>query len=322
MPSVNTMRGPVDVNDLGFVLSHEHVRESSAGVPQTYPELFDHEEDVARGISRLNEAAAEGVNTVLIVTPLDLGRDMRLLQDVAAGVNLHMVCATGMWRDIPRHVGLGATVERLAAAFIREIEVGIDGTGVKAGVIKVATDLEHMTEDGGLTRPNELILRSAARACIATGIPITTHTAAPARAGDRQIAIFEDEGVDLHRVTIGHSNDSDNIEYLTGIMKKGAFLGMDRYPGGRGGGLDWEQRTQVVKELVDLGFASQVTLSHDYGGARPALPEAAAARPSHNPDGYCFIIRKVLPRLRELGVSEDAITEMTVNAPRRFMGGE
>ena len=322
MPSVNTMRGPVDVNDLGFVLTHEHVRESSAGVPQTYPELFDHEEDVARGISRLNEAAAEGVNTVLIVTPLDLGRDMRLLQDVAAGVNLHMVCATGMWRDIPRHVGLGATVERLAAAFIREIEVGIDGTGVKAGVIKVATDLEHMTEDGGLTRPNELILRSAARACIATGIPITTHTAAPARAGDRQIAIFEDEGVDLRRVTIGHSNDSDNIEYLTGIMRKGAYLGMDRYPGGRGGSLTWEQRTEVVKQLVDLGFASQVTLSHDYGGARPALPEAAAARPSHNPDGYCFIIRKVLPRLRELGVSEVAITEMTVIAPRRCMGGE
>ena len=56
--------------------------------------------------------------------------------------------------------------------------------------------------------------------------------------------------------------------------------------------------------MVDLGFASQITLSHDYGGARPALPEAAAARPSHNPDGYCFIIRKVLPRLRELGVSE------------------
>ena len=321
MPSVNTMRGPVDVNDLGYVLTHEHVRESSAGVPYTYPELFDHEDDVARGISRLNEAAAEGVGTVLIVTPLDLGRDMRLLQDVAAGVNLHMVPATGMWRDIPRHIGLGATVDNLAAAFIREIEVGIEGTGIKAGVIKVATDVEHITDDG-LTRPNELILRAAARACIATGVSIISHTAAPARAGDLQVAIFEEEGVDLGRVCIGHSNDTDNIEYLTGIMRKGAFLGMDRYPGGRAGGLNWEQRTEVVKQLVDLGFASQITLSHDYGGARPALPEAAEALPAHNPDGYCFIIRRVLPRLRELGVSEDAIREMTVNGPRRLLGGE
>ena len=216
MPSVNTMRGPVDVNDLGYVLTHEHVRESSAGVPYTYPELFDHEDDVARGISRLNEAAAEGVGTVLIVTPLDLGRDMRLLQDVAAGVNLHMVPATGMWRDIPRHIGLGATVDNLAAAFIREIEVGIEGTGIKAGVIKVATDVEHITDDG-LTRPNELILRAAARACIATGVSIISHTAAPARAGDLQVAIFEEEGVDpgacvhwpqqrhrQHRIPDGH----------------------------------------------------------------------------------------------------------------------
>ncbi len=321
MPSVNTMLGPVDVNDLGYVLTHEHVRESSAGVPYTYPELFDHEDDVARGISRLNEAAAEGVGTVLIVTPLDLGRDMRLLQDVAAGVNLHMVPATGMWRDIPRHIGLGATVDNLAAAFIREIEVGIEGTGIKAGVIKVATDVEHITEDG-LTRPNELILRAAARACIASGVSIISHTAAPARAGDLQVAIFEEEGVDPGRVCIGHSNDTDNIEYLTGIMRKGCFLGMDRYPGGRAGGLNWEQRTEVVKQLVDLGFASQITLSHDYGGARPALPEAAEARPAYNPDGYCFIIRRVLPRLRELGVSEDAIREMTVNGPRRLLGGE
>ena len=230
MPSVNTMLGPVDVNDLGYVLTHEHVRESSAGVPYTYPELFDHEDDVARGISRLNEAAAEGVGTVLIVTPLDLGRDMRLLQDVAAGVNLHMVPATGMWRDIPRHIGLGATVDNLAAAFIREIEVGIEGTGIKAGVIKVATDVEHITEDG-LTRPNELILRAAARACIATGVSIISHTAAPARAGDLQVAIFEEEGVDLGRVCIGHSNDTDNIEYLTGIMRKGCFLGHGPLPG-------------------------------------------------------------------------------------------
>ena len=321
MPSVNTMRGPVDVNDLGFVLTHEHVRESSAGVPYTYPDLLDHDEDVARGIARLNEAAAEGVGTVLILTTLDLGRDMRLLQDVAAGVNLNMVPATGMWRDIPRHVGLGATVERLAKAFIREIEDGIEGTGIKAGVIKVATDMEHMTEEG-LTRPNELVLRAAARACIETGVPIATHTAAPARAGDLQVAIFEEEGVDLRRVCIGHSNDTDNIDYLTGIMRKGCFLGMDRYPGGRAGGLNWEQRTDVVKQLVELEFAGQVTLSHDFGGARPALPEAAEARSTHNPDGYCFVIRRVLPRLRELGVSEDAIREMTVNGPRRLFGGD
>ena len=155
-----------------------------------------------------------------------------------------------------------------------------------------------------------------------TGVPISTHTAAPARAGDLQVAIFEEEGVDLRRVYIGHSNDTDDLDYLAGIVRKGCFLGMDRYPGGLAGGLQWEERTQVVKRLVDMGFAGQVIMSHDFAGSRPALPEQVERRRAHNPDDYCFIVRRVLPRLRELGVSEDTIRTMTVDAPRRFFGGE
>ena len=321
MPTVNTVLGLVDVNNLGFTLTHEHIRESSAGVPYTYPELLDHEGDLARGVAALNEAAAEGVRTFVNLTTMDLGRDMRLLQDVAERVELNIVPATGFWRDIPRHVGLGSTPDQLAKAFIREIEVGIEGTGVKAGVIKVATDEEHITEEG-LTRPNDLLLRAAARACNHTGVPIATHTAALAKAGYYQVAVFEEEGVDLRQVCIGHSNDTDNMDYLTGIVRKGCFLGMDRYPGGARGGLNWEERTQVIKRLVDLGFASQITMSHDFGGSRPALPEQVERRKAHNPDGYCFIIRRVLPRLRELGVGEETIHTMTVDAPRRLFGGE
>jgi len=321
MPTVNTILGSVDVNSLGFTLTHEHVRESSAGIPYTYPELLDHEDDVARGVARLNEAAAEGVGTIVDVTTLDLGRDMRLLKEVAERVELNIVPATGLWRDIPRHVGLGSTVERLAGAFIREIEVGIEGTGIKAGVIKVATDVEQITEEG-LTRPSDLVLRAAARACNHTGVPIATHTAALAKAGNYQVAVFEEEGVDLRRVCIGHSNDTDDMDYLTAILRKGCYLGMDRYPGGRDRGLNWEERTQVVKNLVDLGFAGQVTLSHDFGGPRPALPEVLEMRKAYNPDGYCFVVRRVLPRLRELGISEEDIHTMTVDAPRRLFGGK
>ncbi len=320
MVEVNTVLGPVKVDSLGFTLTHEHIRESSAGVAYTFPELFNHEEDVERGVSRLNEAAKEGVGTILNVTTLDLGRDMRLIQEVAEKVNLNIVQGTGLWRDIPRSIGVGATPEQLAKAFIMEIEKGIENTGVKAGVIKVATDEEHII-DGKLTRPNEVVLRAAAIACNATGAPILTHTAAQVKAGDYQVAIFEEEGVDLSKVCIGHSNDTDDIEYLSGIIKKGCFLGMDRYPGIPGGDLDWEKRTLVVKQLIDLGFSEKVTLSHDFGGSRPALPENIERRDKNNPDGYCFIIRKVIPRLLELGVGQEQIDNMTINGPRRLLGG-
>jgi phosphotriesterase-related protein len=320
MPTVNTVLGPVDVNNLGFTLMHEHIRESSAGVPYTFPELFNHEEDVARGVDALGEAAKAGVGTIVNVTTMDLGRDMRLLQDVAMRVELNIVPATGLWLDIPRAIANGATPDQLASAFIREIEVGIEGTSVKAGVIKVATDVQHITDEG-LAPLNELVLRAAARACNHTGVPITTHTSSPAKTGDYQVAIFEEENVDMRRICIGHSNDTDDMDYLEGILRKGCFLGMDHFPGGARGGLTWEERTQLVKRLVDMGFAGQVTMSHDFGGWRPALPEAAERRSANNPDGYCFIARRVVPRLRELGVSEDAIRTITVDAPRRFFGG-
>lgn len=321
MPYVNTMLGPVDVNKLGFTLTHEHVRQSSAGVPQTFPELFDHDGDVTRSVAALNQAALEGVGTIVDVTTLDLGRDMRLIEEVARQIDLNIIICTGLWRDIPRQIAVGSSPDELAGAFIREIEVGIEGTGIKAGVIKVATDVEHITEEG-LTWPNELVLRAAARACVHTGVPIATHTAARAKAGDYQVAIFQDEGVDMRKVCVGHSNDTDDIDYLTGILKQGCFLGMDRYPGGRNGGLQWDERTQVVKQLIDLGYADHTTLSHDWGGPRPAPQDVIEMRKVYNPDDFCFIIRRVLPRLRELGVSEQDIEDMTVNGPRRLFGGD
>ena len=93
---------------------------------------------------------------------------------------------------------------------------------------------------------------------------------------------------------------------------------MDHYPGGRTGGLKWEERTEVVKDLVESGFGDYITLSHDHSLSSSALPEVKA----HNPDRICFVSRRVLPRLRELGVSQQAITTMTVDAPRRYFGGQ
>jgi len=313
---VNTVLGPVDVNDLGFTLMHEHIRESSAGVPFTFPELVDRDEAIARGVEIISEAHAEGVRTYVDVSTMDLGRQVTVIRDVAEQVEVHVIAATGLWLDIPRAISNGATPDQLARVFIREIEDGIEGTGIKAGIIKVATSEE------GVTPANELVLRAAARASNATGTRITTHTAALAKVGNDQVAIFEEEGVDLRRVNIGHSNNTQDMEYLTGLIRKGCTLGMDSFPGGRGGSLNWEQRTQVIKQLIDLGYANWVTVSHDGGDGRPAHPESIAERLASNPDRISFISRKVLPRLRELGTSEEDIRAITVDAPRRYFSGQ
>ena len=316
MPTVNTVLGPVDVNYLGFTLMHEHVLNSSAGIPQTFPELVDRDQAIARGIAALKDAAAEGVRTYVDVTTMDLGRDIGVIRTVAEQVDVHIIAATGIWVDIPRSIARGVSPDQLAKAFIRDIEVGLDGTDIKPGVIKVAT-----TEEG-VTPANEIVLRAAARASNHTGVPITTHTAAPERVGEGQVRIFLEEGVDLNRVYIGHSNDTEDLDYLSGLVRQGCYLGMDRYPGGRVQGPKWEERTRVVKELLDMGLVDRVTLSHDYPISFLLTPEMNEERKTYNPDEVCFINRVVLPRLREMGVSDEAIHTMMVDNPRRFFGGD
>lgn len=315
MAIINSVLGPMDTADMGFTLSHEHVLVSSAGIQQIYPEFIDRDGTIARGIADLKAAHAEGLRTIVDVTTIDLGRDIRMLEEVSRGSGVNIICATGTWRDIPR-VFWTATPDDIAPLYIREIQQGIEDTNIKAGVIKVANDM------GGVTPEGEIILRAAARAHKATGVPISTHTWAPERVGEQQVAVFEDEGIDLNRVYVGHSNDTDDLDYLIGLLEKGVWIGLDRYPG-RPEVLDWEARTQTAYRLIEAGYAHRIMLGHDWSVALLiALREARKARDEANPDGYLFITRRVLPRLSELGASDDDIYKVMIDNPRRFFEGK
>ena len=307
MATVNSVLGPLDTADFSFTLSHEHVMNSSAGIPQIYPEFIDRQGIIEGAQAALAEARAEGVRTIVDLSTIDLGRDIRLMEEVSRRSGVQVIAATGVWHDIPRHFRT-TTPDILASLFTREIEEGIEGTGIKAGIIKVAND------KGGVTEAGEIILRAAARTHKATRTPISTHTWAPERVGEQQVRIFEEEGVDLGRVYVGHSNDSADTDYLLGLLRKGVWLGLDRYPGRQPGTPQWEERTRVVASLIDAGYAHRIMLSHDWC---VNTPEAF----SYNPDGYLFITRRVLPYLKELGVPQEVVDQITIENPRRFFEG-
>src|SRR5437773_5391757 len=96
--------------------------------------------------------------------------------------------------------------------FVRDIEHGIADTGVKAAILKCATD------EPGVTPGVERVLRAVAQAHRATGVPISTHTHALTRVGLEQQRIFREEGVDLTRVVIGHSGDTSDVGYLEELI--------------------------------------------------------------------------------------------------------
>jgi phosphotriesterase-related protein len=307
--------GPLDTADLGFTLPHEHVAVASAGIRQTFPELYGDPDKLAeQSVLTLNEAREGGVKTIVDLSTMDLGRDVRFLADVSRKSGVQIIAATGIWRDIPRSLWTRSPDE-VAALFVREIEVGIEGTGIKAGIIKVANDAE------GVTKEAEIVLRAAARAAGRTGVRISTHTYAPGRVGEQQVAVFEDEGFDMNRVYIGHSNDSTDLEYLQGLLAKGVWLGLDRHQTSVPIGPDWEGRTQTLAALIKAGHGDRLMVSHDWsvlGVSRTSDPTLSR---TYNPDGWLFIKRRVFPRLLELGISQEQIDKLNNDNPRRFLGG-
>lgn len=308
---VETATGPVEAGRLGFILGHEHVLIGAGGLKENFPFLFDHARTRERIIRDLTEAKAGGVDTIIDLTTVDLGRDAELFAEVSRASGMQVVVTTGFWLTIPL-IFRDRSPDFFASLFMHEIEHGIAGTGIRPGVIKASSDVEGVTPEG------EAVLRGAARACRATGVPISTHQWAPERVGARQVEILQEERVDMSRVCIGHSADTTDVEYLTGLLETGVFLSMDRYPG-RDDRPDWRTRNATVKALIDRGFAGQLMLGHDhapgpvFAGEEPVEESAPAA--------YLFLSQIAIPGLRRAGVSEEDIHAMTVEAPRRFLGG-
>lgn len=312
---VNSVLGPLDTADLGFTLTHEHLFTASAGIQQTFPELFGDFDKLTEQVEwSLNEAKEGGVKTIVDLSTMDLGRDIRFIADMAQRTGVQIIAATGIWRDIPRALWMRSPDET-AALFVRELSVGIEGTGIKAGIIKVANDM------GGVTKEGEIILRAAARAAQQTGVRISTHTYAPERVGEQQVAIFEDEGFDLNRVYIGHSNDTTDLDYLLGLVRRGVWLGLDRHQTSSPIGPDAEGRTQTLAALIKAGVGDRLMVSHDWGVLGVARTSDPLTSRGYNPDGWLFTKRRVYPRLLELGITQAQIDALNVDNPRRFLGG-
>ena len=316
MTTINSVLGPIEAGEMGFTLSHEHLATNAAGILKTFPELIDRSGIIEQANETLKEAYDEGLRTIIDVSTIDLGRDVEMMREVSKATGVQIIAATGNHLAVPRPFAeLAPNV--VADLYVREIEVGIEGTGVKAGIIKVASDA------GGITDAQEIVLRAAGQASVRTNTPISTHTWSPERIGEEQVRILKEEGVDMNRVYIGHSNDDTDMSYLLGLLEQGVWLGLDRFPGGRRPGTPaWEQRTELTKQLIDAGRSDRIMLSHDHSVPKARYGTAVQQeRFKYNPDGYNFITRNVLPRLKELGVPDKTINQIMIENPRRFFEG-
>jgi phosphotriesterase-related protein len=225
LATIPTATGAIDSADLGFTYMHEHVIVGTPGLYDTYPHLWKRDEYLKTAVQKLTEARERGVRSMVDLTPADFHRDIRFVQEASRQSGVQIVMATGIyWRSTPYFDG--HPIDALLPLLLHDIHYineGMQGTDVRAGILKAATD------EPGVTLANEKALRTVARAHRATGVPISTHTNAHLEMGTKQQDVFESEGVDLGRVVIGHSGDSTDTGYLERLIERGSYIGMDRF---------------------------------------------------------------------------------------------
>ncbi len=319
MTAVQTYRGPIDTGELGMTLMHEHIfvrdRELELDLPSS---PWDASANVERAVRQLATIHASGIRTVVDLTVPGLGRDVRTVAAVARRTPVHLVAATGWYTKaaLPLYFqlrGPGRPIDgpdELADLFLRDLEAGISGTDIRAGMIKVVTD------EAGITDDIAWIMQAAAEAHRATGVAITTHSHPASRNGLEQQRFLRARGVPLDRVIIGHSGDTEDLDYLRSLMDEGSAIGLDRF--GMEHVLTDDRRARTVLALLRLGYADRLILSHDAAVFSHVTPPAWRARMA--PRWHMETIpRHILPMLRDGGASDADLDQMLVLNPRRLL---
>jgi len=304
MSTIQTVRGPIEPEKIGFTLVHEHLHlemwhtSGDGRIGQ-----LDDDEIFAAELSAFKEV---GGSCLVDQTPRGGGRQPARLRALSEAAGVEIVFSTGYYTEPyypPEDVLHRRSVDDIAALLLDEIQNGVDGTGIRPGLIG-----EIGTSQGWVSPLEERVHRAAARAQRASGLPLATHTLYHG-AGRHQLDIFEEEGVDPARICIGHCDTSPSLAYCESVARRGAYVSLDNI------GFDLPGHEDAVRRLllalVERGYARQVLLSQDMG----QMPELGC----RGGRGLTYLAKRFLPSLLEAGLDEATVRLMTVENPRRWL---
>jgi phosphotriesterase-related protein len=314
--TVETVTGPVELDDLGTTLIHEHFRTTDEAGRFQFPHLYDEQAEWDAAIADANGVKGHGVKTVVEPSAMFLQRDAAFSKRVADESGLQVLLATGLYTyDYLPQFLQNRDEDAIAQIFVYEIENGIQGTGIKPAFIKCAAD------EPGITPNIEKVHRAAARASVQTGRPIMAHSRPASGTGPEQMRIFTEEGVDPAKVQIAHTGDTDDLDYIEKLLDTGCWIGMDRY------GLDLflatEPRNATVLALLERGYADRMFLSQDYCSSIDWFPAEVQEYLKANEVpkwSMTFLFEEVIPELKERGMTDEQLATMLEENPKRWLG--
>ena len=314
MKTINGVFGPIPIKELGFTLMHEHLFSADWSMRTAFlKDWVDVDEFIPMLVKELNIAKIYGVDTIVDMTPINLGRDINVLRKAAKLCDIQVIAATGFyWNEEP---WLYDKDERIIVdLLLKDILEGIQGTDSKAAILKCATGPLGMTEI------NKMTFRIVAAAHKESHVPIYTHTIADSKMGHLQLDILEKEGIDIENVVIGHLGDTTDINYLESVLKRGCYIGLDRF--GDDSRLSLDDRANTLTTLCKRGYIDKLIVSQDYCAFLDQgiynWKDYIGLDVSKLEVDFTYIHRRVIPELLKRGITEQQIHRMMVLNPQEF----
>ncbi len=316
MATINTVNGRMDSAEIGRTLVHEHVM---VGFPGWFLDprrpRFKREEAMSRIVDAFARLHSYGVRTVVDPCPMDMGRNVEFSAEVAQRTGVNLICATGVYYEKAgsAYVFRAMSVEEITDIYVQEIEDGIGDSGIRPGIIKIATG------DGAVSDFERKVLTAAGRAARITGVPVLSHTE-NCSCGHEQIDIITGEGVPPGRLLVGHIDGRDDPDYQRSLAERGVFVGFDRF------GLDRvisdEVRMKNIKALLDAGHRDRIMVSHDTVGCLlgglPGNLRVNELQDIFPNSKLTHLFETIFPRLREMGMSQEDLDHIVDANPKRY----
>jgi len=281
---------------------HEHIKIDLSKAKKDIDCKLDSFEESKNELKRLKEL---GVSRIADMSNMGMGRDAEYVKRMESETGIEIFMSTGYYKDpfLPKEAE-ELSAEELAELMIKDIKEGIDGTDKKAYFIgEIGTSVEGATEN------ERKIFLAAALAQKETKAFISTHTSL-GRLGHEQLDMLERENVDLEKIIIGHTDLSNDLEYMKSLLNRGAYIAFDTI--GKTKYLEDSVRAAFLKELCDTNWEEKILLSLDI------------TRRSHlkinGGIGYSYLIEEFIPMLEKAGIEEKKIQKMLSENPKKIFG--
>ncbi len=300
---VITVNGPVSPEKMGITLVHEHILVDFAGADRSFPGRYDRQQVIDHVLPHLRSLRSKGCRTLVDCTPNYLGRDVRLLQQLSAQSDLHIITNTGWYgaakeKFIPSKIKQLSS-EQIAAEWINEARKGIDGTGIRPGFMKIGVD-DHPFSENIIK-----ILEAAAITYKSTGLPIGVHTSNGGIPAMEEMKMLQSKNVPLSSWIWIHAQNEKDLSMQIEAAKKGAWISFDNISGD-----NLEENLERLKKMKASGLLGQVIISHDAGWYD-------VVDPSKKFRDYTTIFDQFIPYLKKNNFSTQDVEQLLVKNPAR-----